>query len=141
MKNKQMKAVYLRALGKKYEEITRELGWKRAQTFTAAELQVAKSMAEMLSFAEELKRTNPSYFRRLVNISKKEIDYDEYVKKKTDFTRRRLALKVCTRRPRRKPRSDEGRDFLARVGRQRWAAALKSGEVRKINPNTYEVKT
>ncbi len=140
MKTKQMRAVYLRALGRKYAEIARGLGWKKPQTFTAAERQVAKSMVEALNFADELRQTNPAYFQKLINLARREIDYDEYVKRKTEFSQKRLALKLSSRAPRRKPRSDEERDFLSEVGRQRWAAALKRGEVRKTDSKTYEVQ-
>ncbi|MDI6820414.1 MAG: hypothetical protein QMC89_05885 [Candidatus Hodarchaeaceae archaeon] len=137
---KQMRAVYLRAVGKRYVEIARELGWKRAQTFTAAERQVAKSIAGTLDFAEELRRVNPAYFQKLIALAKREIDYGAYVEKKTEFSRKRLALKPRSRPIRRKPRSDEERRFFCEVGRRRWVAALKRGEVRKIGPNTYEVQ-
>lgn len=140
MKNKQMRAVQLRALGRKYVEISRELGWKRAQTFTAAERQVARSIAETLGFAEELKRLNPAYFQRLVAIAGREMDYDEYAGRRAEFSRKRLKLRPAPRPRRGKPRSEDDRKFLYEVGRRRWEAALERGEVRKTGRKTYEVR-
>ncbi len=135
-----MKAVYMRALGKKYVEISRELGWKRAQTFTAAERQVARSIAETLDFAEKLRRLNLDYYQKLLAISKREINYDEYSGRRTEFSRKRLALKPLSKTIRRKPRGEGDAEFLYDIGRLRWVTAMERGDIRKLDRNTYEVR-